>query len=52
MGETPRKCGEDLCEGAVRLVRETGKPSRRWPETSGSTRVRCKLGKRRQAPAP
>ena len=35
MGETRRKVDQDSKEGAVRLVRETGSRSRRWPATSG-----------------
>jgi len=38
MGEPRRKFDRDFREGAVRLVRETGKPSRRWPGIWGSDR--------------
>ena len=35
-----RKFNEDLMSGVVGLVFETGKRSRRWPGTSGSTSAR------------
>ena len=44
MGEVRRKFDQDFKEGAVRLVRETGKPMRRWPATSGSRRGRWATG--------
>ena len=33
MAETRRKFDQDFKEGAVRLIRETGPRSRRWPGT-------------------
>ena len=35
MVEKRRKFDVDFKAGAVRMVRETGKPSRRWPGISG-----------------
>jgi hypothetical protein len=38
MAETRRRFDRDFKEGAVRLVRHTGRPMLRWPGTWGSTR--------------
>jgi transposase-like protein len=44
MGETRRKFDQDFREGAVRLVRETGKPIARVARDLGSTRERWGTG--------
>ena len=47
MAEMRRKFDADFKEGAVRLVRETGKPIARWPGSWGSSRARWRTGWRR-----
>jgi transposase-like protein len=44
MTEKRRKFDQDFKEGAVRLVRESGKPIRQSPGTRGSTRRRWGTG--------
>jgi transposase-like protein len=44
MGETRRKFDQDFKEGAVRLVRETGKPIAQVARDLGSTRARSGTG--------
>jgi transposase len=44
MGETRRKFDRDFREGAVRLVRETGKPIAQVARDLGSTRARSGTG--------
>jgi transposase len=44
MGETRRKFDQDFREGAVRLVRETGKPIAQVARIWGSTRARSGTG--------
>jgi transposase len=39
MAETPRRFDQDFKEGAVRLVRETGRPIAHVAGTWGSTRA-------------
>jgi len=40
MAESRRRADQDFKEGAVRIVRETGKRSRRWPGTWASSALR------------
>ncbi len=44
MAETRRKFDQDFKEGAVRLVRETGKPIAQVAGTWGSARARWRTG--------
>ena len=51
MAETRRKFDQDFKEGAVRLVRETGKPDRAGRQGPGHQRGHAgELGERRPAP--
>jgi len=51
VAETRRKFDEDFRQGAVRIVRETGKRSLRWPGdlgiNEGTLGNRCALERRR-----
>jgi len=47
MAETRRKFDKDFKEGAVRLVRETGKPIAQVARSWGSSRGRWRTGWRR-----
>ena len=46
MPETPRKYDPEFKEGAVRIVRETGKPIAQIARDSASMRARWELGRR------
>ena len=51
MAETRRKFDEDFKQGAVRIVRETGKPIAQVARELGSTRARWATGARRSGAA-
>ena len=44
MAETRRKFGQDFKDGAVRIVRETGKPIAQVARELGSTTARSRTG--------
>ena len=52
MAANRRKFDQDFKAGAVRIARETGKSTRRWPGSSGSTRARWVTGAPRSGGGP